>query len=188
MRSMLSTLMGLTLIGSIFWIGAANNPVDTPVPTTRPVPAASSLTVPFDIEPVETDESYEVGCPPPTEVSLCGTAERVELTPADLVPDAPTGAEDWRPLVASFFEPTDVDRAIRVIRCESGGNPTAKNPRSTASGLFQHLASMWGDRSVAAGVAGSDVFDPVANVQVAAWLVYEGGGWSHWYTSRPCWR
>lgn len=90
-------------------------------------------------------------------------------------------------LVFTYFDADDAGRALAVIDCESGGDPDAKNPRSTASGLFQHLASMWPERSVAAGWAGYDVFDPRANVAVAAWLVYEGGGWSHWNASKHCW-
>lgn len=106
----------------------------------------------------------------------------------DLVPDEVAQVSDWRPLVEQFFEPRHVDRALRVIACESGGRVAAKNPTSTASGLFQHLASMWPERSADAGWPGADVFDPVANVAVAAWLVYDFGGWSHWNPSRGCWR
>src|SRR5690606_27920786 len=99
-----------------------------------------------------------------------------------------TSIADWRPLVARFFDPAHVDRALRIMTCESNGRVWAKNPRSTASGLFQHLGSLWATRSAAAGWAGSDVFDPVANVAVAAWLVYDNGGWSHWNASAGCWR
>ncbi|HSJ28588.1 MAG TPA: transglycosylase SLT domain-containing protein [Acidimicrobiia bacterium] len=106
----------------------------------------------------------------------------------DLVPEAIDSVADWRPLVATYFEPQHVARALRVIACESRGQPDAKNPISTASGLFQHLASLWPKRSADAGWPDSDVFDPVANVAVAAWLVYEGGGWAHWYPSGGCWR
>lgn len=106
----------------------------------------------------------------------------------DLVPERVSTVADWRPLVGQFFEPHHVDRALLVIRCESGGRAFAKNPASTASGLFQHLGSLWPQRSRAAGWGGSDVFDPVANVAVAAWLVYEDGGWSHWNASAGCWR
>lgn len=106
----------------------------------------------------------------------------------DLVPAEVARISDWRPLVEQFFEPRHVDRALRIIACESGGRVGAKNPTSTASGLFQHLASRWPERSASAGWAGSDVFDPVANVAVAAWLVYDFGGWAHWNPSRGCWR
>ena len=124
----------------------------------------------------------------------------IHLTAALLLPGLPDGwwvgqqqtsteptAESWVPLVYTYFEPDDVDRALAVIECESGGDPNAKNPNSTASGLFQHLASMWPERSVAAGWSGHGVFEPEANVAVAAWLVYDGGGWSHWYASVHCW-
>ena len=89
------------------------------------------------------------------------------------------GVERWRPLVESFFLAGDVPWAMRVLACESNGDPDAKNPRSTASGLFQHLASYWPERSVAAGWPRTDVFDPVANVAVAAWLFYIDGP-GHW--------
>ncbi len=104
-----------------------------------------------------------------------------------LVPLDPQSAEDWRPLIEMFFFPADADRAVDIVRCESQGQPDAKNPRSTASGLFQHLASLWPERATNAGYPGADVFDPVANTAVAAWLAYEGGGWSHWNASRDCW-
>ena len=88
--------------------------------------------------------------------------------------------EQWRPLIERYFAPADVGWAMRVMSCESGGNPNAKNPAGSASGLFQHLAAKyWTARAVAAGWAGADVFDPEANVAVAAWLYYHGGP-SHW--------
>ena len=89
--------------------------------------------------------------------------------------------EQWRPLVARYFRPGDVATAMRILACENTqGNPSAKNPRSSATGLFQHLARYWTARSAAAGVPGSSRTDPVANVIVAAWLRDQRGGWNHW--------
>jgi soluble lytic murein transglycosylase-like protein len=102
-------------------------------------------------------------------------------------PLAPRNVEIWRPLVEVHFAPSDVERALRVIGCESSGDPNAKNPRSSASGLFQHLGRFWPERSTKAGLTGADIFDPSSNIAVAAWLVYEGGGWSHWNPSGHCW-
>ena len=90
------------------------------------------------------------------------------------------GVEQWRGLVEQYFRPDDVPWAMAVMQCESGGDPDAKNPNSSASGIFQHLASLWPARSEAAGWAGADIFDPVANVAVAAWLVEQKGGRGHW--------
>ncbi len=87
--------------------------------------------------------------------------------------------ERWRPLVEAYFLPGDVPWAMRVLRCESQGDAAAKNPRSTASGLFQHLARLWPERAARAGWPAADVFDPTANVAVAAWLYYTDGR-GHW--------
>lgn len=87
--------------------------------------------------------------------------------------------EQWRPLVEKYFQPDAVPWAMRVMACESGGDPFAKNPNSSASGLFQHLARYWPDRSSAAGWGGADIFDGEANIAVAAWL-FATGGPGHW--------
>ncbi len=154
----------------------------TPVPTNEVADPAHGQTL---------NEWF--GCEVPRRGAVCILREvGIDALVPDL-PDLPDDLTDresverWRPLVSLYFEADDVDRALDVIWCESRGDRWAKNPNSTASGLFQHLASMWGDRSPQAGFAGDDVFDPVANVGVAAWLVYERGGWSHWYPSEPCW-
>lgn len=91
----------------------------------------------------------------------------------------PWAVERWRPVVAIYFPEELIDWALRVIECESHGDPLAKNPNSTASGLFQHLASLWDERAIAAGWEDADVFDPFANIAVAAWLL-DTGGPGHW--------
>lgn len=92
--------------------------------------------------------------------------------------------ERWRPVVDMYFPADRVDWALRIMECESKGKPDAKNPTSSASGLFQHLARLWPPRAEAAGFAGADVFDPFANIAVAAWLL-ENGGPSHWVCKAP---
>ncbi|MCP3993566.1 MAG: lytic transglycosylase domain-containing protein [bacterium] len=87
--------------------------------------------------------------------------------------------ERWRPVVDMYFPEDRVDWALRIMECESRGDPNAKNPNSSASGLFQHLARLWSPRAEAAGFGDADVFDPFANIAVAAWLL-ENGGPSHW--------
>lgn len=119
--------------------------------------------------------------PPPTKTAPSSSSSAYEA-PSSWV----AGAEAWRPLVAAHFPANQVDYALAVIWCESKGVPTAKNPSSSASGLFQHLARYWPERSAAAGIPGADIFDPTASTIVAAWLVLDapGGGWHHW-TCRP---
>jgi hypothetical protein len=86
--------------------------------------------------------------------------------------------------------------AVSVARCESNLKPWAKNPRSTASGVFQFLSGTWGGNPQfkkayrqsrtrgshygrAIHAAYRAVFDPVRNTRGALWL-YQRSGWSPW--------
>lgn len=92
------------------------------------------------------------------------------------------GVEQWRTLITQYF-PTEVNTALRIIACESRGNPNAKSPISTAAGLWQFLRSTW-DR--AAGATGSPSYsaggpyDPVWATINASWLRARGSGWRQW--------
>jgi hypothetical protein len=94
--------------------------------------------------------------------------------------------ERWRPLVEQYWTQygygDEVDYALMVMWGESWGVPTAQHPGSRASGLFQHLPIYWEDRSAAAGWDGASIWDPEANIAVAAWLraTSPAHGWRHW--------
>lgn len=95
----------------------------------------------------------------------------------------PPSVEQWRSLVQQFFPSNRVEEALRVIDCESNGDPEAVNPYSGAAGLFQFLPSTWATTSPNAGYAGSSPLDPEANVATAAWLAnhYQELGYSYWH-------
>lgn len=91
--------------------------------------------------------------------------------------------EQWRPLVESHFGDLGADavnQALRIMACESNGNPSARNPRSTATGLMQIMASIWGDHF---GYSRADLEVPELNLWVAR-EVYNAQGWNAW----TCWR
>jgi soluble lytic murein transglycosylase-like protein len=96
----------------------------------------------------------------------------------------PDSVEQWRPLVEEHFPPAWVDWALQIISCESHGDPTAVNPRTSARGLMQHLDRYWSGRAAAAGWAGASPYDPEANIAVGAWLLADGGP-SHWSCRAP---
>lgn len=117
--------------------------------------------------------------------------EAAELAPlpAGLEPRPAEGAEKWRELVARYFPDRIVEEAVNVMQCESEGDPTARNRRSGATGLFQFLRGTWQFAAEAAGVGHLPRTDPEANIAAAAWLVSdseERGNrrWAHW-TCRP---
>lgn len=74
------------------------------------------------------------------------------------------------------------DEAVRVMMCESGGNPRATN--GSHDGLFQQARQYWPARAAAAGVGGRSAFDPWANAVVSAGMVRADGGWRQW-SCRP---
>ena len=97
-----------------------------------------------------------------------------------------------------YFAPEDHDLMEQIAWCESSANADdeyslAVNPRSGATGWFQHLPKWWDERSKKAGFEGRSILDPEANVGVASFLYYNmngnerWGGASHWYPSRRCW-
>lgn len=118
------------------------------------------------------------------------TAATTLATASDEQPLHHPNVERWRPLVEKYWSQygyaDEVDFALMVMYAESQGVPTALNPTSDASGLFQHLPKFWADRSVRAGWAGADIFDPESNIAVAAWLraTSRDRGWYHW---APVW-
>ena len=94
--------------------------------------------------------------------------------------------ERWRATsleaLSLYGQEHQVDRFLRVMQCESRGNPDAFNASSGASGLMQHLENYWPWRAKMAGFEGASPFDPVANIYTSAWLLFEhrAGGWQHW--------
>ena len=148
-----------------------------------------------------------VGCPePPLEPTLDSNEWRPEVefvattavpagdapvsepkAPVPGPPSSPRPVEEWRSLVSAYFAPEHVDLALRIIGCESGGDPNAQNPNSGAAGLFQHIPRYWEARVAGAGMPGASIFDPIANVAASAYLAYSDG-WTHWSASAGCWQ
>jgi hypothetical protein len=77
----------------------------------------------------------------------------------------------------------DGNAAVRVAECESGLSPTASNGGRFV-GLFQQMASAWGERSARYGMAGRSITNGYANAVVSAGMVRADGSWRQW-SCRP---
>jgi hypothetical protein len=141
----------------------------------------------FDVTRETTDlreRSIEVGDSPPV-LEAVDAAEAGE----SFVDAAADPVERWRPLVERYFAEQRVAEALSIIACESNGDPSVTNPRSSAAGLFQFISGTWEHASEQAGFGGASALDPEANVAAAAWLVGDSlsagrSAWVHW-TCRP---
>ena len=95
--------------------------------------------------------------------------------------------ERWRDLVARYD--WDVDQALDVIRCESEGIPSARNPNSYAKNLWQLNGWEWKAHELYG--ANADYMDPVVATGVAYWIWVESGrsfGMKMgWLASEGCW-
>ena len=101
------------------------------------------------------------------------------------IPNVERWRDDVVAAIAAYGGPaSDVDLFLTIMHRESRGQPDATNPTSGAAGLMQHMPQYWDQRAISAGYSGASPYDPVANINVSAWLLYQaaGGGWGHWST------
>ena len=85
--------------------------------------------------------------------------------------------ERWRPLVAKYFPPELVDKALYVIQGESGGNPVIRGDGGVAIGLFQ----IQDNRNFAGRPSAEQLEDPEFNIRYAAQqLGAASGKWTDW--------
>lgn len=135
--------------------------------------ASLALTVALTLTPTAVDE-----CAPGLihAMPYCLTPEQFEAMwnpPPPAPPPLPvSGVEQWRTMVEWFWDEPHTSRMLRIMDCESGGDPSAKNPRSSATGLFQ-IMGFW--QKVWPG----DYTDPWTNAAVA-YQIWLSQGFAAW--------
>ena len=138
--------------------------------------------------PAEKDPEGEPSAEPFLKVKPAPAPTTTTTTTAVAV--FPTHIEAWRPFVAVYFRPADVDKVLNLIECESNGdsdavNRTAAGNGMTAKGLLQHLDGYWPSRAKNANEAGykntGDIFNGFDQLAVSSWLAYNSPqGFTHW--------
>jgi hypothetical protein len=76
----------------------------------------------------------------------------------------------------------DIMKAIRIAKCESSFEQYAKNPNSTAKGIYQFIDSTWRANCLKDG----NVYDFVNNID-CFWKIYKVQGDNPWLSSVKCW-
>lgn len=111
-----------------------------------------------------------------TEAEYQATLPKSPPTPVSVS----VGVEQWRPMVDFYWgKHGKTDLMLAVMDCESGGDPNAKNPYSTASGLYQIL-DFWHKKWA------GNYFDPWVNA-ATAYQIWLSQGIGAWNASRSCW-
>ena len=96
--------------------------------------------------------------------------------------------QDWRPLIEKYFKPEHVDKAMRIIFCESSGRSSAVGVNKNGTrdvGLWQFNDDTWAWLKPKLKIK-NNRYDPETSTAVASWLVYNDG-WYHWNSSKHCW-
>ncbi|CAA9583489.1 MAG: hypothetical protein AVDCRST_MAG87-3647 [uncultured Thermomicrobiales bacterium] len=97
--------------------------------------------------------------------------------PSPAAPRNGAGSGDIVSIIYAAADAYGQSRAdmLRVATCESNLVPTAVNPSSNASGLFQFMPSTFASTPY----AGQNIFDPVASANAAGWMWANGrrGEW-----------
>lgn len=88
--------------------------------------------------------------------------------------------------LASFLTHAPYRLVDRVVGCESGYDPSARNPSSSAGGLFQFLTGTWSSLAPGWGMGGRSRFEPWPAALVGAGTIAQGGI-GHWAASESCW-
>ena len=73
----------------------------------------------------------------------------------------------------------DAPLMTKIAFCESGLNPKARNKESTATGVFQVMASVH-------GISRNRLENPMVNILVAKEL-FDASGTNPWNASKHCW-
>ena len=134
------------------------------------------------VTPVDTAATSDSALPPDTdELTTAANTEESEADSSASTTASPTSGwlseVEVRALVSLYFEPKDVNQAVRVAWCESRFDPDSIDRRTGGSGLFHHLPRYWEERASNSGFAGTDPTNAEASTAAAAWAVYNGGGW-----------
>lgn len=87
-------------------------------------------------------------------------------------------------LRAQGLNESDVEVMYNIMLCESGGDPFAQNPNSSAAGLFAITKSTFLANSP---YSWEDRYDWLVSLETAV-IIYHHRGFQPWQASAKCWQ
>jgi hypothetical protein len=142
--------------------------------TPRPVLGIMQHSLGLEVMPSPTPSPVPTATPTPTALPPAKPSS-IAVSAAGY---SGGGAEQWRSTVAQYFPAESVDTVLRIMECESHGNPLANN--GVHQGLMQENVNYHLPKAIALFGPGADLYDPVTNIAVAAVISggYNFGAWS----------
>lgn len=161
-------VMALSIVAGVVWHGAPS-PASAPA-TPEPVFGPRVVIGPLSSADEPTARPSPTPEPTPTPEPRLAPAS----PPSVGIPWEPSaGVEQWRGLVAEIFPAEAVDRVLRVMTCESGGNPMA-----TGGALERGLMQIH-------PIHADSTYDPAGNLRAAARISDYGRTFAAWDGPTP---
>jgi Transglycosylase-like domain len=157
------------LAACLFLALAANHPARRPSPGVPPPAPPTSTSMATTTTASPTTTTTTTTAPRPVRRRVSRSWRRTSV-PAP--PPAPPAPRPW------------VEIREHIAACESSGNPTARNPRSSASGLYQAIEGTWHGYGGYPSAADA----PVEIQERHAAELYARRGLQPWRASAGCWR
>lgn len=160
------------IITAVITAGLIPSPVLSEVQTQSP---SGILSVEKTLEPEAIEARFYIQKAHTNEFRrYIATKKKPTVAPTTKLAVKP-GVEQWRGLVAQYFPASQVNNALAIMSCESGGNPNAKSPTND-HGLFQvHNGLQW---------HGEKIYEPEYNVSLAYNSYFKPRGWQPWSCAR----
>lgn len=169
------------VLGAVALAGCSSNPepiqttkstqyvTETKTKTHTPAPRVKTKT---------KTETATATVPGPTVTVASRSRERTPVNPA------PNPVSTTPPANPTSAQAAPAGIASCIAKYESGGNPVAENPSSTASGLYQFLDTTW---QAVTGLPGRAKDYPVSVQTTAFYKLWDNGaGANQWVTAHNC--
>lgn len=172
-----SRQVALIATALILCTGCGDRSDEQIVSTQAPTLIREVRVLPELVEPTTTTTTTTI--PPTTTTTQTPTTTVPPPPPTPVVTEVttpPPACWGQQAAVQARWPAEQWGSACSIIGCESAGNPTADNPHSSASGIWQVLDGTWGGY----GGYARALYAPTSVQHDFAYQLWLSSGWSPW--------